>query len=87
MDAAQNGPTRRIVVRVPVGVGSVLDAVAHYSLRRKGELISEIWNAGMQAVLGRSADEMVESGMNILPRGSAVPREPRAIVELLCGDE
>lgn len=85
-DLSPVGDMRRVLVHVPVEVGTLLDLVRTYSMKSKKQTNQDIWAAGMEAVLGITPDEVVEAGISYPPRGAAVPRDLKAIVKLLCGE-
>lgn len=76
---------RRVLVRVPVAVGTLLDLVCKYAGRQKRSMVSEIWEAGIQQVYGVSSKEVMASRI-IIPDNLTVRRGidlPKLVESLL----
>lgn len=80
--------TRRVMIRVPVHVGTFLDLVCKYSGTRKGTMVNRVWAAGIREVFGITVEQLEECALTV-PRDHRT--QPHAslkeLTRLLCGEE
>ena len=77
---------KRVVVKVPVEQGFLMDLVARYSGTTLKRLYEDIWRAGFAAHLGVAPDEFDECQVSPLPRGTAVPGDVKKLAQALISD-
>jgi hypothetical protein len=77
---------RRMLMHMPVHVGTFLDLVCKYTGRRKRVLMDQVWAAGMRAVFGISPEELAASPLTIPIDVRTDPqRDLKELTNLLCG--
>jgi uncharacterized protein (DUF1810 family) len=84
----RSGPGRRVQIYVPPTIGTFLDLVCKYGLRRKAPLVDQIWAAGLEAVFGKNTDELTHSPMTLPPEMQAdKDLDLYEFAALVCGGE
>lgn len=79
-------PHRRVSFYLPVHVGTFLDLICKYGLKRKSALVEEVWSAGMLEVFGMTPEEILECSLRIPAVVSgAEDLELCELAALLCG--
>lgn len=74
---------KRAVVMVSIELGYLLDLVSRYQCMTKKALHAQIWRAGLLSYLGVDPDQI--NTCSPLPRGTAVPKDAKQLVEALLG--
>lgn len=79
---------RRIMVRVPISVGTFMDLICKYSGTAKGTMVKRVWAAGMAEVFGLTPAQVMECALTI-PRDHHVhpSTDLKELARLLCGEE
>jgi len=78
--------SRRVLLRMPIHVGTFLDLMCRLSGRRKRQVVDMIWAEGMRSVFGITPDELSICRMSIPPRTHVLTDDLRELTELVCGE-
>lgn len=77
---------KRVVVFVSIETGYLMDLLSRYQCVTKRKLHEDLFWAGVEALLGVTQDEVEESQVSPLPRGTAVPGDVKKLTQALISE-
>ena len=77
---------RRLHLMASTNMLVFLDMIVRYTACGKLKLVQEIWEAGIEAKFGITAQDLDDCQLTSLPASAAVPADLHKLTDMICGE-